>query len=254
MKNLKNKKNCSLGASCKNSCISKDKNCIPALPQTSRIRVKAAVEKLQTSIMQVKANTFIKSGKISEASGLIERFMGRNTTAEAEAITAKIKVDKALVQDVTDFNQLTGKSLAKLKEIKFSPERSYADVKDGLIVIDSRTDLSRRRAAVFHEMGHFLERSDPKLMSASREFVEARATGPKEPLRKILKDNRYAETEYAYPGPWITAYVGKTYISGATEVVSIGLEHFASPLALSKLAKADPLHAEFIARILEPVP
>jgi hypothetical protein len=177
--------------------------------------------------------------------------MSRNTRAEAETITAKIKVDKSLIQHVTDFNQLTGKSLTKLKEIKFSPERSYASVKDGLIVIDSRNDLSRQRAAVFHEMGHFLERSDPKFMSASKNFVETRATGPKEQLRKILKDDRYAETEYAYPGPWITAYVGKTYISGATEVISVGLEHFASPLALSKLAKADPLHAEFVARVLE---
>lgn len=245
------KKNCSLGASCKNSCISKNKNCIPVLSQASKIRVKAAAEKLQTSIMQVKANSFIKSGKISEASKLIESFMSRNAKAEAEAITAKIKVDKNLIQHVTDFNQLTGKSLTKLKEIKLSPERSYANVKDGLIVIDSRTDLSRQRAAVFHEMGHFLERSDPKFMSASKKFVESRATGPKEQLRKILKDNRYAETEYAYPGPWINAYVGKNYLSGATEVISVGLEHFASPLALSKLAKADSLHVAFVARVLE---
>lgn len=249
MKSFKNKKNCSLGASCKNSCISKAKNCVPVLTPASKNKVKITSEKLQTSITQ--ANAFIKSGKISEASKLIESFMSRNTKAEAEAITAKIKVDKTLARDVTDFNQLTGKYLAKLKEIRLSPERSYADVKDGLIVIDSRTDLSRQRAAVFHEMGHFLERSDPKLMSASKEFVETRATGPKEQLRKILKDSRYAETEYAYPGPWVTAYVGKTHISGATEVVSIGLEHFASPLALSKLAKADPLHAGFVARILE---
>jgi hypothetical protein len=88
-------------------------------------------------------------------------------------------------------------------------------------------------------------------MAASKKFVEGRATGPKEQLRKLLNDSRYAETEYAYPGPWITPYVGKTYLSGATEVISVGLEHFASPLALSKLAKADPLHAGFIARVLE---
>lgn len=251
MKSLKNKKNCSLGASCKSSCISKAKNCVPILTPASKNKVKIASEKLQTSIVQVKASVFIKSGKISEASKLIDSFMSRNTRLDATINTSKIKVDKGLIDSVTDFNQLTGKPLTKLKEIRLSPERSYANVKEGIIVIDSRTDLSRQRAAVFHEMGHFLERSDPKLMSAAKEFVESRATGPKEQLRKILKDNRYAETEYAYPGPWITAYVGKMYISGATEVISVGLEHFASPLALSKLAKADPLHVQFIGQALE---
>jgi hypothetical protein len=243
------KKVCSLGASCKGACISRSKNCLTNLAPSQKAKVSKAAEKLQASILSVKVNKF--TGSIAEATKLLEDFNSRTSKLSAAIITSKAKVAKELLEHAADFNQLTGKELTKLKEIKLSPERSYANVKEGIIVIDSRKNPLSFRAAVFHEMGHFLERSDPKYMSKATEFVKSNATGPKEQLSKLTGDSRYAPTEYAYPGKFLNPYVGKLYLSGATEVVSVGLEHFSSPLNLAKLYKADPVHFKVIAEILE---
>lgn len=231
-------KNCKLGAKCKGSCISRSKSCLPELPPEQKTRVTTAVKALQKQQVY---------GKISSFAKLLDRL--QISEAKAKSITESTKVSPELLGHVTDFNRLTGKSI-RIKEIKLSPERSYADMGTGLIVIDSRKPASGYRLAVFHEMGHFLERSNPKLMAQSKDFVQKKATGPKQLLSKLTKDPRYG-TEQAFPGKFVYPYVGKTYLSGSTEVVSVGMEHFISPLAMSKLYKADPEHFNLIVKMLE---
>ena len=242
--------NCKIGANCKGSCIQKSKSCQPVLSPKNKDRVIKAAEKLHAPITQVKIKAFVKSGKISAAAQLLEDLRSRTSPIDAAILTGKIKVDKSLIKDANDFNQLTGLELKRLKEIRLLPERSSADIKAGIITIDSRNGPDRQRASVFHEMGHFLERQSPDNIKKANDFVLSKATGPKELLSKIMNDNRYGPSESAYPGNFLNAYVGKTYLSGATEVISVGLEHFVSPLALSKFFKAAPDHMELVAGML----
>lgn len=244
------KLNCKIGANCKGACIQKSRNCLPVLTTKDRARVKNAAEKLHSPITQVKIKAFVNSGKISAAAQLLEDLRSRTSPVDAAVLTGKVKIDKALIRPANDFYQLTGLELKRLKEIRLLPERSSADIRAGIITIDSRNSLDRQRASVFHEMGHFLERQSPENIKKANDFVLSKATGPKELLSKILNDNRYGLSESAYPGNFLNPYVGKTYISGATEVISVGLEHFVSPLALSKFFKAAPDQFELVAGIL----
>jgi hypothetical protein len=50
---------------------------------------------------------------------------------------------------------------------------------------------------------------------------------------------------------WVTPYIGKVYekagkIIPATEVVSVGIEHFDSATSMAKLAAKDPEHFKFV--------
>jgi hypothetical protein len=230
-------KTCAIGVKCKGSCISKSKNCLPDLSAAQKSKVSSAVNKLKPKPFD---------GKISSAAQLLEKLTGPKK--EGDRLTEKISVAPELLNHVKDFNRLVGRDL-NIKEVRLAPERSYADMGAGLIVIDSRKPASSHRVALFHEMGHFLERSSPKIMTQAKEFIEQKATGPKQLLAKLTGDNRYG-SEQAFPGKFVFPYVGKTYISGSTEVISVGLEHFISPLAMSKLYKADPEHFNLIARLL----
>jgi hypothetical protein len=53
------------------------------------------------------------------------------------------------------------------------------------------------------------------------------------------------------PDNWVTPYIGKVYekagkIIPATEVVSVGIEHFDSATSMAKLAAKDPEHFKFV--------
>ena len=114
---------------------------------------------------------------------------------------------------------------------------------------DAESSLSHRRETVFHEYAHFSEFENKQLAVASRKFIEDRATSHE--LMKINDINGYGgygDDEMAFPGNFISPYVGKIYGPPGTwtEVVSMGVDKFASPSQMAFFYKRDPEHFNFI--------
>jgi hypothetical protein len=111
---------------------------------------------------------------------------------------------------------------------------------------------ANNRAVMMHEMAHHLEYADKSIGSASLDFIQSRAT-TKDPkmLKEITGNLNYRDNEIAYEDNWVTPYIGKVYekagkIIPATEVVSVGIEHFDSAASMAKLAAKDPEHFKFV--------
>jgi len=65
-----------------------------------------------------------------------------------------------------------------------------------------------------------------------------------------MNDNSYNEDEKALPGRYIHPYVGKIYKEGHTEVISVGVEHFASPRLMRELYQKDKEHFHYALGVL----
>ena len=95
-------------------------------------------------------------------------------------------------------------------------------------------------------MGHLLE-DDDKLPYASREWLEARATGPVSTLNEIVGAKSFEDNEMAYPGQFIHPYVGKFYdeVPPLSEVLAVGFQYFTSAEKMKELYIRDPEHFLF---------
>jgi len=87
----------------------------------------------------------------------------------------------------------------------------------------------RKKSTIFHELGHFIEFNAIRVEKAAHEFLDSRkAINSQRGLDKFFPKHGYRNDEYAYPSDVLHAYMGKTYPDGATEVISMGFESFAS--------------------------
>jgi hypothetical protein len=190
----------------------------------------------------------------SSAQRLSDRLLKDSTLSREQALekvrqikmprTAK-KDDPGLEDNLVNLVQLTnGKGLETLKEIKFASakQRGYASP-SGLLA----TRKGEQRV-LFHEFGHHVEFSSSVALDASKDWIKSRADSNPTRLSNLSRSN-YRRDEVAYPDKFIDPYVGKIY-SNATEVISMGLEHFASPRSLIKLAAADPDHLAYTVGII----
>lgn len=115
------------------------------------------------------------------------------------------------------------------------------------LVTVSYTDKAR---TIIHELGHHIEASNDRIKQEVRSFFEKRTQGqaPKS-LRDLTGLASYAPTEVAIKDGFIDAYMGKVYLDGSTEVLSMGLEMmYNEPL---KLLKEDPEMFTLIYRIIK---
>jgi len=99
-----------------------------------------------------------------------------------------------------------------------------------------------------HELGHYLEHTNPDVLDKAIEFLKERAGD--ESLQR-LGDN-YDKDEVAWFDGFINPYMGKAYIHrgkiSATEIVSMGLEFlYKDPI---KLARQDPEYFDFIVSLV----
>lgn len=79
--------------------------------------------------------------------------------------------------------------------------------------------------SLIHELGHAIEHFNPRIAERCREFLYSRTAGRKCFLLKdIYNDNRYDRSEVAIPDDFMEGYVGKLYLDGATEILSMGIE------------------------------
>jgi len=102
---------------------------------------------------------------------------------------------------------------------------------------------------IVHEVGHHIEFRNPEVKARANAFLDRRTAGETpRPLAEITNNKNYHESETAAADRFISAYMGKRYDDGSTEIISMGLEYFYSdPL---KLAKDDPDYFMFMYDVL----
>jgi SPP1 gp7 family putative phage head morphogenesis protein len=111
------------------------------------------------------------------------------------------------------------------------------------------------KQTVFHEIGHSLETSRKANLNMAVNWRTSRVTSNAPTKTKVKK--AWTLSEGVLPDEFITPYVGRPYRSRnrgykqgftdtATEVISMGVEHFASPELMFRLYSVDPDHFHMI--------
>lgn len=169
-------------------------------------------------------------------------------TKTASARLTKTKYPAATVRrDMAEFYRLTGGRMNAIKIDSKGDRRANAvGVGDHAVVGTIYLDGDFDKRVLFHEMAHHLE-SDPAMFKASANYIRAMATS-QEPvqLRTLHPGAGYGSSEVALQGGFYSAYVGKVYNHGATEVMSMGVEAFAEPWKLGWVIGKDPATIEFV--------
>lgn len=282
------KKECVKGLSCGGSCISALKICVreldgetAAMVAALRKRIKAgdtdAVGKLDrfrqsqvdvktkskldrllgelekmpidTPINEAKARYWLESIRMDLMStGLPQE--------QAEAMMRSVKVQKsgiklgerermATIASATDFLRLTnGVGGSSLKSIVKTSKRAYSEFGSGKV----NTGYGSARE-IYHEIAHLAEH-ETGTAQKHKDWVLSRATGGLTSLASMTGNKGYKASEVAYPDKFVSKYVGKVY-RDATEVLSVGLEHFTNPSAMLDLWKADKDHFNLVIDFLK---
>ncbi len=97
------------------------------------------------------------------------------------------------------------------------------------------------REDVYHELGHLLEEDSPKVKDAAYEFLLARADSNKVSLSQFTGVKGH-KNEKIYPDKFVDPYVGKVYSNKETEIISVGLQHFADSNSMVHLYAKDKEH------------
>ena len=163
-----------------------------------------------------------------------------------------IEID-SLKNWVNEFHHQTG--LPKPKKLEFrhtGPRPQYWAQEDYVNLGDN---FGKRW--LLHEVAHRAEYSNPEVSLASKDWIRARAlaAGNSGTVGSRLKDitgsDFYDKEEIAVEDHFVSPYVGKLYPDAATEVLSVGLEHFDDPGRMLQLYRRDPEHFFLVLGSLE---
>ena len=102
---------------------------------------------------------------------------------------------------------------------------------------------------MFHELGHHLER-ERAVSDLTTQFLADRTQGEQPVTLRSIYDGHYGEDEKTKKDRFHSAYAGKLYTEGRTEILSMGFQHFIDVRTLVKFWQADPEHFYLIAGIL----
>lgn len=214
---------------------------LPMSDRYSRAHNKLAKAKQAQEMKAIKAMGALRSQLLQE---------GNADTAKAQAGLAKIlksalreASEEAIRSTLAEFLQLTGgKGSSSLQRIFKKDDRAYAS-EDGALNIGAQESEAERRATFWHEMGHHAEFESASRQAVLASWVQSRAIGEAMRLNQMRPElASYGDDEIAYPDKFISEYVGKVYEDGATEVLSVGLEHFESVNKMLELYRRDPEH------------
>lgn len=148
---------------------------------------------------------------------------------------------------------ITPNTVYPLTDVFMKPkERAWANPEMG------HMKLSGSKGTTFHEMGHFIERQRPWLNKFAQDWRDSKASReargvetigeipsprgniPTYALRDIVKNGGYGEDEIGVSGPFLNPYMGKIYENGATEVISMAMEHFSDSTGMAQLHSTHP--------------
>ncbi|MBI4739002.1 hypothetical protein HY772_05590 [Candidatus Woesearchaeota archaeon] len=105
------------------------------------------------------------------------------------------------------FFQVTGQSLPSLIDMRKTTDRASADNEGGWVNIGAFTQPE----TIYHELGHHVEFSNPRIGDAARQWVDSRATGSVQQLSRMTGISSYRDNEVAKPDHFVNPYVGKIY-------------------------------------------
>lgn len=176
------------------------------------------------------ANEAIKSRLHANPKGTEMSIHNRLTGSQA-------KNTEKSIQEFTKFvdpKVLTNKTIV----VNGTPkDRSYASNRQ--IYLGKRAD----RTTTFHEMGHFMEQSNPEVRGKAFRFLNRRTQGE----NAEWLGNGYDRRETYKKDRFLDKYMGKQYHHD-TEIVSMGLQYMQkSPLTL---ARKDPDYFDFMWKTL----
>ena len=151
---------------------------------------------------------------------------------------------------LSEFYQLTnGQDLQSLRKIEHFTDLTKSEVRASANQLFGRVTIGTQflppaqiKPILYHELGHHIEFSDRKKQDLAEAFVKSRAESSSVKLSKLTPGINYSDDEVAYPDKFIDPYVGKDYKGAGTEVISTGLEHFASPKSMANLYNKDKEH------------
>lgn len=101
-----------------------------------------------------------------------------------------------------------------------STKKTIAAAAEGVQGLEAQYALARTWA---HEMGHALERANPGIKKAATALHARRVSGPLRDLSTLYPGSMAGEMTTL--GNFHSAYTGKVYTDGATEIVSMATEH-----------------------------
>jgi hypothetical protein len=144
---------------------------------------------------------------------------------------------------VNEFHHQTGLPAPQQLKFRYCEERPNYDSSTDSINIGDK--FSKRMA--LHEIAHRLEYKHPEISLANKSWVAARCqkggfSNQPVALQSLVPKGKYGPTELALEDSFVDPYVGKVYPDMATEVLSMGLEHFADEKRWVKLYQQDPEH------------
>ena len=144
---------------------------------------------------------------------------------------------------INEFHHQTGLPAPRQLKFTYTEERPCYTSQSDAVNIGAK--FNKRLA--LHEIAHRAEYKFPEISIANKDWVRARSQNAgfsSEPtqLQTLAPHGKYKDDEVALQDHFVNPYVGKVYPDLASEVLSMGLEHFAGNQELVKLYSQDPEH------------
>lgn len=141
----------------------------------------------------------------------------------------------------------------QITKVKLGTSRAYNSLGEILVPFGDPTNVAKTLKAkqtIFHEVGHSLEKITNKNLDMSVGWRSSRVTSNIPTKAKTKVKRAWTLKEKVLPDEFIDPYVGRPYyqfgVDRATEVVSMGVEHFATPELMFRLYTIDPDHFHMI--------
>lgn len=201
-------------------------------------------EKTYANLKQAEqlAGTFLnrlrKQGRVSDVSDRVKIEESASVQLKKDGID-----EKTVGHWVNEFHHQTGLPAPRQLKFRYSEERpNYLSTVDA---VNIGQKFSKRLA--LHEIAHRAEYKNPEISLANKDWVRARCekggfSSEPSKLSGLAPNGKYKDDEIALEDTFVDPYVGKVYPDMATEVLSMGLEHFSSDKLLASLYQKDPEH------------
>ena len=141
----------------------------------------------------------------------------------------------------------------QITKVKLGTSRAYNSLGEILVPFGDPTNVAKTLKAkqtIFHEVGHSLEKITNKNLDMSVGWRTSRVTSNIPTKAKTKVKRAWTLKEKVLPDEFIEPYVGRPYyqfgVDRATEVVSMGVEHFATPELMFRLYTIDPDHFHMV--------
>ena len=161
------------------------------------------------------------------------------TTTKSEKVKEILKQGKELLDGIISKDIIPNEPV-KAMAIKGGKGRChYSQDEDSLKMTNENNVLE-----VAHEIMHWLENKNPKILDNSLIFLEYRTQGEEAQQLKTITGLKYDTEEIAKPDKFFSPYCGKIYNHPATEIMSMGIERiFENP---KDFAENDKEYMSFI--------